>query len=477
MHATTNTGPGRRPRAPGWAVVGALAFIGLVSSFMFTLVVPLQAELPELLNASREDTSWVVTITMLVAAVATPISGRLGDMYGKRRVVLLLLVVLMLGSFVAAMSTSILGVIIGRGLQGLTTGVIPLGIAIMRDVLRPERLGTAIALMSATMGVGGALGLPISAFVAATLDWHMLFWMSALLGAIGFVAVLLCVPESALRTGGRIDVLGVIGLAIGLTGVLLYVSRGADWGWLSPTALGSLGIGVLALLVWGWYQLRRKDPLVDLRVSARPAVLFANLAGFGMGFGFFSANVAFPQMLEMPATNGVGFGLTMFEASLCIMPAGLIMMFLSPLSGFFERTIGPRALLQIGTVSLVLAYLFVLIWADEVWHIVAANALIGVGIAFSFAAMPLIIMRAVPVHETGVSNGLNALFRSIGTSSAAAVLGGVLATMSANGEPTREAFVVCFWIALAASVVATVLSLFVPKATGGAADAAIIDAR
>lgn len=477
MHAANNSQKERRPRAPGWAIVGALAFTGLVSSFMFTLVVPLQAELPTLLNASREDTSWVVTITMLVAAVATPISGRLGDMYGKRRVVLLLLVVLMLGSIVAAMSASIAGVIIGRGMQGLTTGVIPLGIAIMRDVLRPERLGTAIALMSATMGVGGAIGLPISAFVATVLDWHMLFWMSALLGAIGFIAVLVCVPESSLRTGGRIDLLGVIGLATGLTGVLLYVSRGADWGWLSPTALGSLGIGIVALLVWGWYQLRRKDPLVDLRVSARPAVLYANLAGFGLGFGFFSANVVFPQMLELPATNGVGFGLTTFEAALCIMPAGLIMMFLSPLSGLFDRTFGPRLLLQIGTVALVFAYVFVLIWADTVWHIVVANALIGIGIAFSFAAMPLIIMRAVPVHETGVSNGLNALFRSIGTSSSAAVLGGVLASMSTNGEPTRDAFVVCFWIALAASVLATVLSLLVPKASSGGVDTAIIDVR
>ena len=151
--------------SPKWAIVAVLAFAGLCSSFMFTLVVPLQAELPHLLNASREDTTWVVTITLLVAAVATPISGRLGDMYGKRRVVIVLLGLLILGSLIAALSGSIVGVIIGRALQGAVTGVVPLGIAIMRDVLPPERLGTAVALMSATMGVGGAIGMPVAALL------------------------------------------------------------------------------------------------------------------------------------------------------------------------------------------------------------------------------------------------------------------------------------------------------------------------
>ncbi len=455
----------RRP--PSWAVVAALAFTGLTSAFMFTLVVPLQAELPRLLDASREDTTWVVTITLLVAAVATPISGRLGDMYGKRRVVIVLLIALIVGSLVAAMSGSIIGVIIGRGLQGITTGVIPLGIAIMRDVLPPSRLGTAVALMSATMGVGGAVGMPLAAYVAQTADWHALFWMSAGLGVVCIVANLLLVPEDTLVYPGRLDIPGAIGLAIGLTGLLLYVSRGADWGWASPLALGSLIIGVVTMLAWGVYQLRVREPLVDLRVAARPPVLLTNLAAIGMGFALFASNVTFPQLLEMPTESGVGFGLTMIEAALCIMPAGLIMMFLSPLSGMLERVFGARPLFSIGTASIVIAYTFVLLWSSEVWHIVVANAIIGVGIAFAFAAMPMIIMNAVPANETGVSNGLNALFRSVGTSGASAVMGGVLASMSVQvgdvAVPTTTAFQTCFWIAIVAAAVATVLTFLIPR--------------
>ncbi|GGF42933.1 MFS transporter [Microbacterium sorbitolivorans] len=454
-------------RTPGWAIVAALAFAGLSSAFMFTLVVPLQAELPALLDAPREETTWVVTITLLVAAVATPISGRLGDMYGKRRIILALLVALMVGSLVAALSHSIVGLIIGRGLQGLTTGVIPLGIAIMRDVLNPARLGTAVAFMSATMGVGGAIGMPVAAYVAENFDWHMLFWLALALGVLGFIAVALLVPGDTLLSSGRLDIMGVIGLAAGLTGLLLFVSRGADWGWGSPAAIGSVAGGVVALALWGWYQLKTTDPLVDLRVAARPAVLLTNLAAIGMGFALFGSNVSFPQMLELPAETGHGFGLTMMQAALVIMPSGLIMMVLSPLSGQLEKIFGPRPLFTIGTAAIVVAYVFVLIFQTEVWHIVVVNCIIGVGIAFSFAAMPMIIMRAVPANETGVSNGLNALFRSVGTSSASAVMGGVLAAMTTEVDghplPTNDAFQVCFWIAIVAAVAATILTFFIPK--------------
>jgi MFS family permease len=321
--------------------------------------------------------------------------------------------------------------------------------------------------MSATMGVGGALGMPLAAYLAINADWHSLFWLAAGLGVAGLILVLMFVPEDVLLSPGRLDVLGAIGLAIGLTGLLLYVSRGAQWGWTSPIGLALLIGGVLVLLVWGWYQLRTKDPLLDLRVAARPAVLFTNIAAIGMGFALFGSNVTFPQMLELPVETGSGFGLDMVTAAFIVMPAGLVMMVISPLSGWLERTVGPRPLFTVGAFAIVLAYVYVLIWSTEWWHILVANAIIGVGIGFTFAAMPMIIMRAVPANETGASNGLNALFRSVGTSSASAVMGAVLAAMSVEIDgvavPTREAFNVCYWLAIVAAIIAVVLSLFIPK--------------
>lgn len=448
------------------AIVAVLALTGLASSFMFTLVVPIQAELPELLGASREDTAWVVTVTLLVAAIFTPIAGRLGDMYGKRRIVLLLLGLLILGSVVAAFSTSLLGVLIGRALQGAVVGVVPLGIAILRDVLHSRGVNSAIALISATLGVGGALGLPISAFVTEFADWHLLFWVAAGLGALCFGLVLWIVPVSVLRTPGSFDFVGAAGLAVGLTGILIAISRGSEWGWLSPATLAlSLG-GIVVLLVWGWYELRISEPLLDLRVAARRPVLLTNLASIGMGFALFASNVVFPQILELPVETGAGLGLSLIAASLIVMPAGLVMMVLSPVSGRLASVIGPRALLIMGAIALVAAYAFVLIAGSDVWQIFVSNLLIGVGIGFGFAAMPMLIMRSVPQNETGASNGLNALFRSLGTSTAAAVMGAVLAASSTveGGMqiPSAAGFHLTYLLAGAGAIAALVLALFIP---------------
>ena len=454
---------------PQNAIVAVLAVAGLCSSFMFTLMVPIQSQLPALLGASREDTAWVVTSTLLAAAVMTPIAGRLGDMYGKKRIVLVLLALLVAGSVIAALSTGIIGVIVGRALQGAVTGVIPLGISILRDVLHYKKVDAAIALISATLGVGGAIGLPISALVTEYSDWHVLFWMAAGLGVVVFALVLTIVPESVLRTAGRFDLVGAVGLAIGLIGLLLAVSRGNEWGWTStPVLVCGIG-GAVVLLAWGWYELRAENPLLDLRVAARPAVLLTNLASVAMGFALFSSNVSYPQMLELPTAVG-GFGLSLLAASLVVMPSGIVMMILSPYSGRLSRLFGPKLLLILGSLALILSYAFTLLLSTEVWHIVVANIGIGVGIGFGYAAMPMLIMRSVPQSESGASNGLNALFRSVGTSLAAAVIGAVLAAFTVPFEggtaPSPVGFQVSFWLGLGAAALAFGLAQVIPRRRG-----------
>jgi MFS family permease len=449
------------------AIVAVLAIAGLSSSFMFTLVVPIQAKLPQLLGASRDDTAWVVTATLLAAAICTPISGRLGDMYGKRRILLALVAVMILGSVIAGLSSGLVGVIIGRTLQGAIVGVVPLGISILRDVLHENRVDAAIALISATLGVGGAIGLPLSAIITQYADWHLLFWLAAGLGAIVFALVLWIVPVSVLRTAGRFDYLGAAGLTIGLLGVMLAISRGNEWGWASAPVLACGLGGIAVLLAWGWYELRTRDPLLDLRVAGRRPVLLTNLASVAMGFSLFASNVLYPQILELPVAVGAGFGLSLLASSLVVMPSGLVMMLLSPVSGRIAHRIGPRILLLLGALALVAAYAYTLIWHSEVWQLVVANILIGVGIGFGYASMPMLIMRSVPPTETGASNGLNALFRSLGTSTAAAVVAAVLATFATEQGgvqvPTPWAFQLSFILGGIAAVVAFGVGLFIPR--------------
>ncbi|MDY6998434.1 MAG: MFS transporter [Actinomycetota bacterium] len=464
--AAASATPPARPNR----VVAALAFGGLGAAFTHTILIPIQAELPRLLDTSTSNTAWVITITLLVAAIATPISGRFGDMYGKRRVVLILLAVLIAGSVVCALSPTVHTLIVGRGLQGLGMGVIPLGVSILRDVLPAERLGSAIALVSATLGVGGALGLPLSAFVTEHFEWQMLFVLAAGIGAAALTLVVWAVPESPVRTGGRVDVVGIIGLGTGLSAVLLAVSRGNDWGWTSPPTLGLLTGGALVLLLWGWAELRIAQPLVDLRVSARGSVLLTNLASIVMGFALFSAQVAFPQLLELPTAVG-GLGLPLLQASLMLMPSGLAMLTMSPVAGRLQRRWGPKPLLVAGASVLAVGYTTAVSVDLTRWHILAINVLIGIGIGLGYAAMPALIMRSVPASETGAANGLNTLMRALGTATAAAVIAAVLARSPASIDgvavPSADNFQTAFLFGLGAAVLCTVLAACIPQPPEG----------
>ncbi|WP_251857905.1 MFS transporter [Herbiconiux sp. L3-i23] len=460
-------------------VIGVLALAGMSASFMQTIVLPIQSELPELLDASRSDTAWVITATLLSASVVTPIAGRLGDMYGKRRVALALLAVLVAGSVVAALSTSVAMLIAGRALQGAVIGVIPLGISILRDVLHEDRLGGAIALMSATLGVGGAIGLPISAIVSENLDWHALFWLAAALGSLNLVLVLAVVPVSVIRTPGRFDWLGAIGLTIGLGTLLLALSRGNEWGWGSPITLGLAGGGVAVLAIWGALELRTRDPLVDLRVAARPPVLLTNLASVAFGFALFSANIVFPQLLELPVATGVGLGLGLLAASLVLMPSGLTMMVMAPIAARLQRRFGPRLLLITGALILVVSYGISYFFAVGWWQVLVINVLIGVGIGLGYAAMPTLIMRAVPATETAAANGLNSLMRSLGTSLASAAIGALLAVYSVEVDgvqlPTAEGFQLTFVFGAAAALAGALLAVFIPQRAEGDARPSLPD--
>ncbi|MFE9170942.1 MFS transporter [Streptomyces kebangsaanensis] len=449
------------------AVVAVLAFGGIVVSLMQTLVIPIIPELPQLLHASASDTVWAVTATLLAAAVATPVMGRLGDMYGKRRMLLLSLAMLVAGSVTAALSDSLTPMIVGRALQGLASGVIPLGISIMRDELPAERLGSATAMISASLGVGGALGLPAAALIAEGLNWHMLFWVSAGLGVVAAVLVLGVVPESEVRTGGRFDLPGAIGMAVGLVCLLLAISKGADWGWAGGTTLGLFATAVVVLLAWGLFELRVDAPLVDLRTTARRQVLVTNLASVAIGFAMFSMSLVIPQLLQLPEQTGYGLGRSLLTSGLVMAPSGLVMMAVAPVSAIVSRTRGPKVTLMTGALIVAAGYGLNIVLMSQVWHFVLASCVIGAGIGFTYGSMPALIMSAVPASETGAANSLNTLMRSIGTSTASAVAGVVLAHMTTRfgpyALPSENGFRTVLAIGAGAALLGFLVASFIPR--------------
>ncbi|RZI53832.1 MAG: MFS transporter [Pseudonocardia sp.] len=455
-----------RSRSPA-LITAALAGCGLVTSSMQTLIIPLLPELPQLLSSSPVNASWVITVTLLAGAVSNPISGRLGDIFGKRRVALVLLSVVFAGSLLSALTTSLAPMLVGRTFQGIGLGIIPLGISMLRDTIPTDRVGRSVAVVSSTLGVGGAAGMPLSAFVSQHYNWHTLFWISAVLSVLGAIALWLVVPASPEHRGTRFDVPGAIGLAVGLTGLLLAVSKGTDWGWASVPTVGCAVGGLVVLVVWGFYQWWVSSPLVDLRISVRRPVLLTNLAAVAVGFGLFASSVVLPKLLQMPSTTGVGLGTSMMVASLCMAPSGLLMLAISPVAARLSAARGPRSSLIVGAMTIAVGYGFALALMTEVWHTVVVSCLIGVGVGFSYAGLPVLIMHAVPESETAAANGLNTLMRAIGTTAASTAAAVVLAqnfvTVDGHDYTTVIGFRLAFALAGIAALAALAIAWFIPR--------------
>ncbi|MEU6241116.1 MFS transporter [Streptomyces sp. NPDC047024] len=455
------------PRAGG-ALVPVLAFAGIVVAVMQTLLVPVIKDLPQLLGTEPSNATWVLTSTLLSGAVATPIMGRLGDLYGKRRMLVLSLAVMVAGALVSALTSQLIVMIVGRTLQGFAMGAIPLGIGLMRDMLPREKLGSAMALMSSSIGVGGGLALPAAALVAQHTDWHVLFYGAAGLGVLAIALTLLVVPESPARAEGSFDLLGALGLSAGLVLLLLPVTKGSDWGWTSGTTLGLFGAAVAVLLLWGVYELRTAAPLVDLRTTARREVLLTNLASIMVGVSFYVVSLVLPQLLQLPTATGYGLGQSMVVAGLCVAPLGLTMMFTAPVYARLSARYGPRTTLLIGLLVIAVGYAGGLGLMHAAWQTIITSVVLGAGIGLAYSSLPALIVGAVPASETGAANGLNTLMRSIGTSVSSAVIGMVLANTAQPiggglAIPTMHGFRVSFLIATAAVLVGITLAFFLPR--------------
>ncbi|GGA75314.1 MFS transporter [Pseudoclavibacter endophyticus] len=436
---------------------------------MQSLVIPIQAELPDLLSTTPSNTSWVVTATLLGGSVAMPVAGRLADIYGKKPVMVISAIVLLVGSLLCAVSSVFLLVVAGRVLQGMAMGYIPVAISMVREVTPPKMTNTALSAVSATLGVGGALGLPLAAWIVESFHWSVLFWMSAGLAVVMITLSAIVLPHTQRDHPARVDWIGALGLAIGLVAVLVGVTKGNDWGWVTAPTLGLIVGGAAVLVAWAFYEFKHRDPLVDLRTTARLPVLFTNLAALAMGFGMMAQSIVVPQLLQLPSETGHGLGQTIMQTGLWMAPAGVMMLLFSPVSSRMLTRLGGRLTLAIGGGVLAAGYLTALFLTGTPWTLTLAICISSAGIGIGYAAMPSLIMKNVPRSEASSSVGVNTLMRSMGSTIAGAVMATVLTSQTtAHGPlntpiPTHGAFLTCFAIGAGAALLAVALTFLIPR--------------
>ncbi|WP_219924143.1 MFS transporter [Nocardioides campestrisoli] len=447
-------------------IILVLALCGTAVSLMQTLVVPLLPDFPRLLDTSADNASWLVTVTLLTSAVATPILSKLADMYGKRRMIVVSLLALLAGSLLGAASDTLTVLIVARALQGFAPALIPIGISTMRDALPPERIGGAVALMSTTLGIGGAVGLPLSGIIYEAFGWQAVFWGSVAMSLLMIALVLAVVPESTVRAPGAFDWVGAVLMSIALTSLLLAISKGGQWGWTSQWTLLSFVLAVLVFGLWVPWELRTGQPLVDLRTSVRRPVLLTNVASLLAGFAMFANLLVAVQQLQFPEASGVGFGLGVTEAGLAMLPGGLLMIIVSPFSASITRRFGARTTLVAGLSVTGLGYLLRVLLDSNVLELLIGVGVVSVGVAISFAAMPVLIMQSVPITETAAANGLNTVVRALGTSTCSATVAAVLAagTVTVGGQvfPSEGALHATSWLAAGAAFLGAGVALLIP---------------
>jgi len=441
-----------------------LAAAAVSYALLQSLVAPALPDIQAALHTSIESVSWVLTAYLLSASIATPLIGRLGDMYGKERLLVVILVVLCVGTAVSALATSLTVMLVGRILQGAAGGIFPLAFGIIRDEFPRERVAGAVGVMAALAGVGGGAGVVLAGPIVDNLSFHYLFWLPLLPLVATTLAIHFFVPESPVRVGGRVNWTGAVLMSIGLGAVLIAVSEAAAWGWLAPKTFVLLVVGAAFLVAWVRNEVGAEHPLVDMRMMRIRGVWTTNAVAALLGFGMYASFILLPELVETPSSAGYGFGSSVTGAGLFLVPTTLAMLVVGAQTGRLERRFGSKPPLLAGALVTAAAYGFLGVAHSERWEIYAAALLLGTGIGLAFAAMVNLIIENVGPGETGIATGMNAVTRTVGGAFGGAVVASILeSTVGANGFPTEGGFTTAFAACAGALALGVVVGLAIPQ--------------
>jgi EmrB/QacA subfamily drug resistance transporter len=445
-----------------------LSVAAVAYALLQSLVAPALLTIQHDLRTSASGAAWILTAYLLSASVLTPIAGRLGDMFGKQRALVIVMVVLALGTVLAGIATSIEVMIAGRVIQGAGGAVFPLAFGIIRDEFPRDRIPHGIALISAILGIGGGAGIVLAGPIVQHFSYHWLFWFPLLGIAGATVGIVVSVPESPVRTPGRIDPAGGLLLAGWLVALLVAVSEGPGWGWWSGRTDGLFVAGVVLLVVWVVAEARSGAPLVDMEMMRIKTVWMTNLAALLIGYGMYASFVLVPEFVELPKSNGFGFSASVTQAGIFLLPSTVGMLGAGPLAGRLSSRAGSRLPLQLGAVITCGSFVLLTVAHGASWEIYVATLIMGVGIGFAFASMANLIVESVPAQQTGIATGMNTIVRSIGGAIGAQVSASILAATLAHGTFTEHGFTIGFGVAAATLALGAGVALQIPRTSPAA---------
>jgi MFS family permease len=454
--------PGGRPDYNRTFAVLALGVI--VYASLQSLVVPALPLIQRSLHMSETTAAWILTAFLLSAAVGTPILGRMGDMYGKDRVLRWVLAMLAVGTLISALADSPGVLIFGRVIQGASGAVFPLAFAIIRDEFPHQKVPGAIGFLAALGGVGLGAGAVLAGVIVIHLSFHWLFWLPLALALAGLVLAWMYLPRSPVKAAGRINWLSAVLMSVGLTAVLIAISETTLWGWASARTILLAAAGLLVLSLWIRNETRARYPLVDLRIMRRRPVLATNINAALLGVGMYCLFILVPQYVQEPKRTGYGFGASLLASGLFMLPITAGMLFVGRYAAPVMRRVGSRAALIAGASIAAAGYLMLTVARGSHVEVYVAAALLGAGINLAIAAMTTLMVHNVPPDQTGVATGVNSVARMIGGAIGAQIAATFLAgQLDSFGLPTGHAYTLAFGMCAVTLLASIAVVFLVPR--------------
>ncbi|MBM3594777.1 MAG: MFS transporter [Alphaproteobacteria bacterium] len=403
-------------RSSYWIIIIALLIAEIAAVFETTMI---YVALPTLIREFGDPVTagWLVTSHGLIGTSVALMAGRLGDIYGRKRVLLVMLVVAIVGSVLSAVTTDYMLVLLGRSLQGCATALIPLSIGILRETLPKERVPVAIGLMTTGMGMGTATGLVLGGWIIDNFPWHTLFAVSAAMLTVAWIVIKLLIPGNK-GVPQRTPIDWVEGLlpVPGITAVLLGISFSKDMGWLNGTVIGLMVLGFVIIALWARRSFAAEEPFINLRLLASRNVSLAILIAVLLSLGTMQITLVFSAYAQNPLWTAAGLGVSATVAGLLKLPSNVLSFFAGPFSGWLQQKRGIRLPILsaglIGTAGWVAALAF----PTSAMQVIVLLCVISFGTTMLNAAIPNVIVASVPEERTSEAIGALSVLRGMAQS-------------------------------------------------------------
>jgi MFS family permease len=396
------------------------------------------AALKTLLEIYRDPVliGWLVTGFLLVAAASAAICGRLGDLYGRRRILLIVLAFTIAGSLLSAFADDIRWIIAGRCVQGLSGAILPLCYGLAREHLPAEKVPLGVSIITGTAAVSGA-GLLIGGVIIDNAGWHHIFTASAAVALVSFVAIFVGLPKSrTVPVTGRLDLLGGILFPLGIVLLLMAVGEGRDRGFGDERVLAMAGAAIAILVFWLWHELRHPNPMISVRLLANRNVAVAHLCMILVAGAAMQTVQVFPLLMQQPVWTGAGLGLAATLVGVLKLPESLLAFFGSLWSGFATQRQGPWVPMLVGGTVAGLSWLSLALLPINVWTVIGVGMLMALGTSTLYATLPNIVVTSVPAERVSEAAGFLSVtrttFKAVG-----AQLTSVLLSLSMVSDPSK----------------------------------------